>query len=162
MEETSPTKIAAPPGAPEIVITRVFDAPRDTVFKANTNPDLIPRWWGPESYTTAVDAMEVRKGGAWRFVQRGPDGNEYAFSGIYREVVPPERLAYTFNFEAMPGHETLETVTFEEDDGKTRVTDKVLFQTVEDRDGMLASGMAKGATESMDRFAGVLKELRQR
>jgi uncharacterized protein YndB with AHSA1/START domain len=141
------------PSDREIIIERIFDALRELVFKAYTDPNLIPQWWGPRGYTTTVDRMDVRLGGIWRFVQRGPDGNEYAFNGAYREIVPPERLAYTFEFEAMPGHVLLETVTFEEHDGKTKVTATALFDTVEDRDGMLKSGMEEGAAESWDRLA---------
>jgi uncharacterized protein YndB with AHSA1/START domain len=144
------------PSDREIVMKRVFDGPRECLFKAYTDPTLIPRWWGPRRFTTTVDKMEVSPGGVWRFVQRVPDGDEYAFNGVYREIVPPGRLAYTFEFEAMPGHELLETVTFEERDGKTTVTVTSLFQTVQDRDGMLKSGMEEGATESMDRLAEVL------
>lgn len=147
--KNNPTEEAAD-GA--LVITRVFDAPRELVFKAYTDPNLIPQWWGPRGYTTTVDKMDVRPGGVWRFVQRGPDGNEYAFNGVYREIVPTERLAYTFEFEGMPGHVLLETVTFEEHDGKTKVTATALFDTVEDRDGMLKSGMEGGAAESWDRL----------
>ena len=113
---------------------------------------------GVRSLTTIVDKMDVRPGGLWRFVQRGPDGNEYAFKGEYREIVPPERLVYTFEFEGMPGHVILETVTFEEHDGKTKLTDRSLFQSGEDRDGMLSSGMEQGAAETMDRLAVLLRE----
>ena len=142
--------------AREIVMIRVFDAPREAVFKAYTNPNLIPRWWGPKSLTTSIDKMEVRPGGAWRFVQRDSSGKEYAFKGVYREIVPPERLVYTFEFEGMPGHVILETVMFEDPKGKTKLTATSLFQTVEDRDGMLRSGMEEGAAETMDRLEELL------
>ena len=147
------------PSDREIVMERVFNAPRELVFKAYTDPDLIPKWWGPRKYTTTVDKMDVRVGGAWRFVQRDADGNVYAFNGEYREIVPPARLSYTFEFEGMPGHALLETVTFEERDGQTKVTVTALFQSVEDRDGMLQSGMEQGAKESQDRFAELLATL---
>jgi uncharacterized protein YndB with AHSA1/START domain len=150
------TDLVAEPGKQAVVITRIFDAPRELVFKAITDPGLIPQWWGPRRLTTTVDKMDVRPGGVWRFVQRDQDGNEYAFNGVYHAVVPPERLVYTFEFEGMPGHVLLETVTFEEHDGKTTATDTPVFQTVEDRDGMLASGMEEGAVETMDRFAELL------
>ncbi len=97
--------------------------------------------------------MDFRPGGAWRFVQRGPDGTEHAFRGVYREIAPPGRLVYTFEFEGMPGHEALETRTFVEQDGKTKLTSTVLFESVEDRDGMLQSGMEGGAAETWDRLA---------
>ncbi|MBI5283565.1 MAG: SRPBCC family protein [Chloroflexi bacterium] len=148
--------IAAPPGKQEIIITRTFDAPRELVFRALTDPALIPQWWGPARLTTAVETMDVRPGGIWRFVQHDAEGNEYAFHGIYREVDPPARLVYTFEFEGMPGYVSLEIVTLEEHDGTTTVTNTVAFHTVEDRDGMLESGMEGGATESMDRLAALL------
>jgi len=149
--------LIAEPGKQEIVMTRLFDAPRELVFKAYTDPNLIPQWWGPKNLTTTVDKMDVREGGVWRFVQRDSEGNEYAFHGVYHAIVSPERLVYTFEFEGMPGHVLLATVTFEElNDGKTKLTDRSVFQSVEDRDGMLQSGMEEGAAESMDRFAELL------
>jgi uncharacterized protein YndB with AHSA1/START domain len=138
---------------------RDFDAPRELVFKAYTDPTLIPRWWGPKSVTTVVDRMEARKGGIWRYVQRDADGNEFAFYGVYHAVVAPDRIVSTFEFEGMPGHVLLSTLTLEEIDGKTRVTESSVFQSVEDRDGMLQSGMEGGASESWDRFEALLKAL---
>lgn len=147
------------PNDREIVITRIFDAPRDLVFKASTNPELIPQWWGPKRFSTAVDRMELFPGGVWRFIQRDQDGNEYAFHGVYREIVPPEREVHTFEFEGMPGHEILETSIFEEFEGRTKLTVTDLFQTAEDREGMFSSGMKEGATESMDRLEELLKKM---
>jgi uncharacterized protein YndB with AHSA1/START domain len=91
--------LTAEPGQHELVMTRVFDAPRDRVFKTYTDPVLVPRWWGPEGMTTIVDTMDVRKGGIWRYIQCDADGNEYAFNGVYHEVKSPERLIYTLEFE---------------------------------------------------------------
>ncbi|WXG43882.1 MAG: SRPBCC family protein [Promethearchaeati archaeon SRVP18_Atabeyarchaeia-1] len=152
------TNITAEPGGREIVITRVFEAPREHVFKAYTDPNLIPLWWGPKKYAATVDKIQVSAGGVWRFVQRGPDGNEYAFNGVYHAIVPPERLVSTFEFEGMPGHVSLETVKLEEQDGKTKLTATSVFQTVEDRDAMLKSGMEEGAVETMDRLAELLRK----
>ncbi len=146
-------------GDKEIVLTCDFDAPRDLVFRASTDPALVPRWWGPANLKTTVEKMDVRPGGEWRFVQRGKDGNEFAFSGVYKEVSPPGRLVYTFNFEPMPGHESVETITFEEKDGVTTFRDVILFQSPEDRDGMAQSGMKEGVGETMDRMDALLKEL---
>jgi uncharacterized protein YndB with AHSA1/START domain len=109
--------------------------------------------------TTIVDKMDVKFGGIWRYVQRKPDGSEYGFRGVYHAIVPNERLVFTFEFEGMPGHVMLETLAFEEHDGKTKMTDSSVFQSVEDRDGMLQSGMEGGAAESLDRFAMLLKAL---
>lgn len=103
--------------------------------------------------------MDVKPGGLWRFIERDADGNEFAFNGEYKEIVPPERLAYTFEFEGLPGHVVLETVTFEEQNGKTKVKVLALFDSVEDRDGMLQSGMEVGANESHDRLAELLVDL---
>lgn len=128
------------------------------MFKAQTDPALIPQWWGPSRYATVVDTMDPRSGGSWRFIQRDSAGDEYAFRGVYHEVRSPERIVYTFEFEAMPGHVSLETVTFEELGNKTKLTDRVVFQSVEDRDGMLKSGMEEGARETMARFAALLEK----
>jgi uncharacterized protein YndB with AHSA1/START domain len=144
--------------AREITMERIFDAPRELVWKVWTNRDLIAQWWGPKTLITTVDQMDLKPGGRWRFIQRDPDGNEYAFNGVYREIVPPERLVATFNFEPIgPGHELVEIVTFEEQGGKTKLTSKACYNTLEDLEGMLMSGMEGGATETMDRFAELLK-----
>jgi uncharacterized protein YndB with AHSA1/START domain len=145
-------KVVAEPGTHQIVITRSFDAPRDLVFKAFTDPDAIPRWWGQRGNETVVDELEARPGGRWRFVQRSGDGNENGFHGVYHDAVAPERIVYTFEWEGLPGHVLLETITFDEQDGTTRMTDTSVFQSVSDRDGMLQSGMESGAAEAMDRL----------
>jgi uncharacterized protein YndB with AHSA1/START domain len=150
--------IIAEPGKQEIVITRNFDAPRKAVFTAYTDPQLIPEWWGPKRFTTVVDRMDVRPGGAWRFVQRDASGTEYAFHGVYHEVRSPERLVATFEFEGTPGHVSLETATFEEHDGITKLTGTSVFQSVADRDEMLREGMEAGVTETMDRLADLVEK----
>ena len=145
---------------PELVLTRVFDAPRDLVFKAFTDPRHIPQWWGPKNLTTVVDKMDVKAGGLWRFVQRDQQGNEFAFHGVYHEIMSPERIVNTFEYEGMPGHVLLETVRFEAlPDGKTRYTGSSVFQSVADRDGMVRLGMETGARETLDRFAELLTTL---
>ena len=159
MARSTATKITLPSDR-EILITREFDAPRDLVFKAMTDPDLIPRWWGPRAYPTVVDKMDVRPGGAWRFVNRTPDGTEHGFRGEYREVVPSERVVWTFEYEPMAGHISVETATFAERDGRTVLTVRSVFSSKEDRDGMIQSGMEKGLVETHDRFAELLVELR--
>jgi len=148
--------LTARPDKQEIVLTRVFDAPRDKVFKAFTDPKLIARWWGGPLYQMTIDTMDARPGGTWRFVQKGRDGREHGFHGVYHDVTSPERLIYTFEYEGLPepGHVLLETVTFEAlPGGKTKLTDLAVFQSVADRDGMLAAGMEEGATASMDELA---------
>jgi uncharacterized protein YndB with AHSA1/START domain len=155
-ETTSGVTTLSTPSDREIVSERVFDAPRDRVFAAYTDPHLIPQWWGPRRMTTIVDQMDVRPGGAWRFISHDCDGQEQGFRGIYREVTRPERLVQTFEWEGMPGHVIVDTVTFEELGERTRVTTTSLFHTPEERDGMLASGMESGLTESHDRLAELL------
>ena len=151
--------VTAEPGMHSITLTREFNAPRDKVFRALTDPALVARWWGPSEVTTTVDKMEVRKGGIWRYVQRDAEGAEWAFSGVYHEVTEPSRLVYTFEFEGMPGHVLLETMILEDRDDKTFVTDISVFQSIEDRDGMLQSGMESGATESWDRLEALVQTL---
>jgi uncharacterized protein YndB with AHSA1/START domain len=148
----SDLKVVADPGTHEIVITRSFDAPRDQVFKAFTDPEAVARWWGLRDSETRVDELEARPGGRWRFVSRDSNGGEDAFHGVYHDAVAPERIVYTFEYEGMPGHVLLETITFEERDGRTLMTDSSVFQSVADRDGMLASGMESGAAQAMDQL----------
>ena len=143
----------------EIHIERVFDAPRDRVFAAFTDPALIPAWWGPRDVTTVVDQMDVRAGGSWRFVARTPDGNETGFRGTYREVTPPERIVQTFEWEGMPGHVSVETATFEDLGDRTRIVTTSIFHTTEERDGMLGSGMERGASETYERLDELLARL---
>lgn len=149
------TKLTTPTDR-EIVTERVFDSPRDQVYAAYTDPELIPEWWGPRGTTTIVDVMEVEAGGAWRFIVRNEDGSESGFRGTYREVSGPERIVQTFEWEGMPGHVIVETATFEDLGESTRVTTNSLFHTTEERDGMVASGMEGGLTESHDRLEELL------
>lgn len=155
------TNVFAEPGKQAVVITREFEAPREMVFKAVTDPSWIPQWWGPRRYTTVVEKMELRNGGAWRFVSKGPDG-EYGFHGVYHEVAPPERVIQTFEFEGLPekGHVSLETMRLEDLDGKTKLTAVAVFQSVEDRDGQLQSGMEEGVAESYERLDELLEEMK--
>jgi uncharacterized protein YndB with AHSA1/START domain len=151
--------VVAEPGKQEILMTREFNAPRELVFRAFTDPALIPQWWGLSRTTTVVDKMEAKPGGVWRYIERDADGNEWAFHGVYHDVTAPERIIYTFEFEGMPGHVLLETVTLEEQDGKTLVKDLSVFQSVADRDGMLQAGMEGGANESWDQLDALLQKL---
>lgn len=160
----SKTEVVAEPGRQDIIITRIFDAPRDLVFKASFDPQLIPKWWGPRWLTTTVDKMDARSGGVWRFVQRDQEGNEYAFNGVFHEIAPPERAIQTFEFEGLPekGHVALEFAMFEElPDGKTKLTTISVFQSVFDRDGMIQSGMESGINESHERLDELLKALQK-
>jgi uncharacterized protein YndB with AHSA1/START domain len=140
----------------EIVMTREFDAPRRLVFDAWTKAEHVSHWWGQKGSTLTVDALDLRVGGKWRFIEHAADGNDYAFRGEYREIVPPERLVYTFEFEGVPGHIVLTETTFEERDGKTMQTDRSTFASPEDLQGMMDQGMEQGAGESMDRLEAYL------
>jgi uncharacterized protein YndB with AHSA1/START domain len=154
-ERSSPMsdlKVVADPGTHQIVVTRSFDAPRDQVFKAFTDPAAVRQWWGRPTNETLVHELEARPGGRWRFVQRDGDGNEQGFHGVYHEAAAPDRIVHTFEWEGLPGHVLLETITLEEEDGRTRMTDSSVFQSVADRDGMLSSGMEHGAAASFDRL----------
>jgi uncharacterized protein YndB with AHSA1/START domain len=141
----------------EVSLSRVFNAPRELVFKAHMDPKMVAQWWGQKESTTIVDKLEAKPGGAWRFVQRAPSGEEYGFKGEFREVVPPERFTWTFEFEGMPGHVIVETMTFEDLNGKTKLTATSVFDSIEDRDGMLQTGMEEGAIESWNRLEELLQ-----
>ena len=147
------------PSDREIHIERVFDAPRDRVFAVYTDPELIPQWWGPRGTTTEVVEMDVRAGGTWRFAARGPGGEETGFSGVYREVTPPERIVQTFMWDGMPGYVSVETATFEDLGDRTKVTTVSLFHTTEERDGMLGSGMEGGLNDTYQRLDELLAKL---
>jgi uncharacterized protein YndB with AHSA1/START domain len=136
----------------EVVMTRVFNAPRRLVYEAHSKPEHIQRWWGPRGSTMTSCEVDFRPGGRWRFVLREADGSENAFRGEFRETLEPEKIVQTFEWEGMPGHISVETLTLVEQDGKTTVTSTSKFDSVEDRDGMLQSGMEAGANESFDRL----------
>ena len=150
------------PSDREIVMTRIFDAPRDLVFQAHTSCEHMSRWWGPRRYQISSCQIDFRPGGAWRIVHRGQDGQEFGFHGEYREIVRPERITWTFEFEGMPGHVSVDTVTFEERDGVTTLTGTSVYDSVQDRDGMLQSGMQSGMEEAFDRLDEYLTVLRER
>ena len=162
MTKNNQTTITAEPGKQEIVITREFDAPRELVFKTIMHPELVSQWWGPRYLSTIVDKMDVRPGGQWRFINRDAQGNEYAFHGVYHEVLAPERVIDTFEFEGLPetGHVTLETMRLEElPGGRTRLITQSVFQTVTDRDEVLQSGMESGLKDTYDRFEELLQRM---
>jgi uncharacterized protein YndB with AHSA1/START domain len=147
------------PSDREIVMTRVFNAPRELVFKAHVDPTLIAQWWGLRDNTTIVDQLEARPDSKWRFVQRRPDGSEERFHGEFREIVPPEHFTWTFEWDGMPGHVGLEKYVFEEHAGKTTLTATSFFNMLEERDGVIASGMEGGANASADRLEELLASL---
>lgn len=136
----------------EIRVERVFDAPRERVFAAFTDPRLIPEWWGPRGTTTVVEEMDVKAGGSWRFRLQSQDGSETGFRGTYREVTAPERIVQTFEWEGMPGYVSVETATLEDLGDRTKLTTVTTFHTTEERDGMLGSGMEHGMNETYVRL----------
>jgi uncharacterized protein YndB with AHSA1/START domain len=139
--------ILTTPSDREIRTERTFDAPRDRVWKAMTNPELIPQWWG-RGNKLVVEKFEFQRGGHWRFVEHGPEGT-HGFEGRYREIAPPERVVQTFEWDGMPGHVIIETMTLEDlGDGRTKLVTVSLFHTTQERDGMLSSGMEGGMNQS--------------
>jgi len=148
------------PSDREIEMTRLFDAPRELVFDAFSNPAHVPHWFGPRGWSVPVCEIDLRPGGSWRYVLRGPDGEEMGMSGVYKEIAPPERIVTTESFDDYPG-ESLNTLTLTEEDGKTRYTVTVLYADMETRDAVLASGMSEGAAETLERLAEHLESLEE-
>ena len=153
-------------GDREIVMTRVFDAPRTLVFDAWTKPELFARWFGARGWTVPVCEIDLRPGGAFRYILRGPDGSEVVMRGVYREVVPPERLVTTESFDGFaevgwrPEDETMTTAVFTEQAGKTTWTATVFYPSKEVRDAALQLSEAwRGTGESLDRLAELLQTL---
>ena len=150
------------PSDTEIVMSRAFDAPRELVFRAMYDPALIPQWWGPRKYETIVEHMDFRVGGAWRFLNKSKSGEVFTFFGEYREIAAPEKVVQTFAFEGMPGEPGLVIYTFTEREGGCIVTERSIFNTKEERDGILKSGMEEGARETYERFAELVEKLNKK
>jgi uncharacterized protein YndB with AHSA1/START domain len=137
----------------EILIARTFEAPRDLVFEAITTPEHVRLWYGCEDMTMVTCEIDLRVGGAWRYVLRMPDGSEHGFHGEYREIAAPSRLVSTENYEPIgPGHEMVATVTLEERGERTFFENRLAYVSKADRDGHLGSGMERGMNESLDRL----------
>jgi uncharacterized protein YndB with AHSA1/START domain len=154
MKNTGTLKVTTPNDR-EIVMTRVFDAPRRLVFEAFSKPELLKRWFGPRGWSLVVCEVDLRVGGGFRFVLRGPDGRDMGMRGTYREIVPPERSVHVESFDDYPG-ESLVTAVFTEQGGKTTLTVTVQYASREVRDAVIQSGMEHGAAESYDRLAELL------
>ena len=160
MSTTTKSKLSiTTPSELEIVLTREFDAPRELLWQTYTTPGHIKRWWGCNQSTLTTCEVDLRKGGTWRNVLSIGEGQEWGFHGVYREICQPERLVYTQIFEPMPQHPALVTVTFTEHNGKTILQEVILYESVEARNGHLASGMEEGVTQSFDKLDGVLTTL---
>jgi uncharacterized protein YndB with AHSA1/START domain len=154
MKNTGTLQVATPTDR-EIVMTRIFDAPRHLVFDAFTKPELLKRWFGPRGWSLVVCEIDFKVGGAFRFVLRGPNGTDMGMRGVYREIAPPERSVHVESFDDYPG-ESLVTTVLVEQDGKTTLTATVLYPSQEVRDAVIQSGMEHGAAESYDKLAELL------
>ena len=146
------TQIIAEPGVPQLVVSREFPAPRDLLFRAYVDPDLLRQWLGPRRLTMAIDRFDPRDGGIWRFIHSDGEDADYGFRGVFHGEPSRERIVWTFESEDFPGHVCLETITFSEHADHTVVHGNTVYQSVEDRDAALASGMKEGINESMERL----------
>lgn len=162
--KNSAVSAAAAASEREIVLTRVFDAPRELVWKAWTDPQHIVKWWGPNGFSDTIETMDVRPGGMWKHVMRGPDGTDYANNSRYLEVVKPERLVYSLDGgkKDAPATNAEVTVTFEEEGSKTKLTLRMLFPSVEARDTVVKTYSAiEGGNQTLARLADFLPQLNQ-
>ena len=160
MAQKNQLKITAEPGRQELFITREFDAPREDVFRAYTDPDMLVNWLGPRGMTMTIDYYDARKGGSYRYIHTDGKGNSYAFNGVIHEMLAPELLIQTFEFEGLPtkGHVSMDTGILEELPGnRTRITIQSVFRSVADRDGLIASGMERGLGEGFERLDELLE-----
>jgi uncharacterized protein YndB with AHSA1/START domain len=146
------TQVTAAPGQPFIDISREFDAPRDLIFRAWTDPELLVQWLGPRRFEMIIDTYDVRSGGSWRYVHRDADGNEFGFHGVFHGDPTPDGFVQTFEFEGAPGHVSLDTLVLEEHGGRTTSRIHSVYQSVEARDAMVAAGMEGGLNEGFDRL----------
>ena len=149
---THPTTITAEPGLPFVDLVREFDAPVAAVFRAHTDPELFAQWTGPRQYTTDIIEFEATTGGRWQYVSRGSVGEAYGFRGVFHTVEPNTRIIQTFEFDGAPGAAGIGATTFEEVDGRTRLSVHEVYPSVEARDAAVASGMEYGINEGYERL----------
>jgi len=149
---THPTTITAAPGLPFVDIVREFNAPAEAVFRAHTDPDLLARWTGPRDQREEIVEFEATMGGRWRYVGRGAGGEAYGFRGVFHTVEPNTLIIQTFEFDGAPGVVGIGATTFEEVDGRTRLTAHEVYPSVAARDTALASGMEHGVNEGYERL----------
>ncbi len=162
MSAKNKTTITAEPGKQELFITREFDAPRELVFKAHTDPNLYVQWLGPRGYEMTLETFEPFSGGRYRYVHKNQEGNEFGFHGVFHEI-SEELMIQTFEFEGLPesGHVTLDTMRLEKLPGdRTRITIQSVFQSVSDRDDAVQSGMERGVNEGYERLDEILEKMR--
>ncbi len=146
------TRITAEPGVPFIDLSREFAAPRDVLFRAHTDPELLVQWLGPRRLAMRIERFEVRDGGTWRYVHRDADGTEFGFHGVFHGTPSPQGIIQTFEFEGAPGHVSLDALTFEERGDRTVVRIHSVYQSVAARDAMVQSGMERGLNEGYERL----------
>ena len=162
MTTLNKTKLVAEPGKQDFFIEREFDASRDLVFRAFSEPDLLVQWIGPDRLTMKIEKFDNRSGGSYRFLHLDDKGNQYGFNGVIHEVAAPERVIRTFEFEGLPerGHVSLETALFEElPNDRTLLKIHSVFKSVDDRDGMINSGMEGGMNEGFVKLEKLLTKL---
>ncbi len=152
------TIVIAPEGVPFIDVSREFDAPRDLVFRAWTEPELVVQWLGPRKYEMVIDRWEPRAGGSWRYVHRDA-GSEHGFHGVFHGDLSPDGMVQTFEYEGAPGHVSLDKLVLVEHDGRTVATTHSVFQSVEARDAMVENGMAEGMNDGFARLDELLARL---
>jgi uncharacterized protein YndB with AHSA1/START domain len=153
------TDFVAEPRVPQVVITREFDASRELLFRVHTDPDLLVQWFVPRGLTMTVDRFDLRDGGTWRYQYWEADGTDYAFHGVFHGEPSPHGIVQTFEFEGRPGHVSMWTVTFSEQSGTTLLTHNIVYQSVEDRDLDLRSGLEESVSDSVDRLDQLLARL---
>jgi uncharacterized protein YndB with AHSA1/START domain len=163
MAKENKTTIIVEPGKQEVLISREFEAPRELVFRAYTDPKLLAQWLGPRDLKMTVQRFEAKSGGSYRYTHtRG--NHDYRFHGVVHELTAPERIIQTFEFEGLPepGHVALETTKFEALPGnRTKVSTQALFQSVADRDSMAEGGMKRGVEEGHERLTELLEALKK-
>lgn len=160
MTETTPRLKLELPSDTTIQMARSFNAPKHLLFEAHSKPEHLRRWWGQHDAPLSVCDVDFRVGGKWRFVQRSMgSGEEFAFHGEFREIIPDERITWTFEFEGMPGHVSVERLSFIDHPEGTLLVSLATFDSKDDRDAMLESGMEAGAAESLDRLGELLGSL---
>lgn len=152
-------KVTAEPGVPQVLTEREFGAPRELVYRAFAEPDLLVQWLGPRRLTMTIDRYDLRDGGTWRYLHADDDGNTYGFHGVFHGEPSLDGIVQTFEFEGAPGHVSLDTLVFEERGRGTIVRTNTVFQSVEDRDAMVGAGMADGMNEGYERLDDVLAKL---
>ena len=152
--------VTAEPGTPFIDMTRDFQAPRDLLFRAHTEPELIKQWLGPRKYEMVIDHYDVRDGGSYRYEHRDDAGHAYGFHGVFHGPQTVEGMVQTFEFEGAPGHVSLDAIRFEDlGDGRTRIHGHSVFQSVEARDAMVEAGMQSGMEDGYDRLDELVERL---